>query len=634
VGAGGGRVPVIAQLGALRYRGVAGKTPRMGPVSCGMMLVALSLGGLSSRAHAFSSSSRFAAPVSGLETGAWGGGGGRWFTGSPGDGYACAVCHGDREGPFTVEGIPEVFEPGMEYVFEIAWPEDENGAVALEVVDASGRPAGSLVIEDDAPEARCPADSPATQAWPVGEREVVLTEACGARYQRVRWTAPTEGLEAFVYAAGVIGNRSGDPTGDATLTARFAMSRVGAPTPEAGSVSCATGGTSAGAWCAFGMLLLMRRRRSSSPSRSPHSPRIVVVLALALVVPSLAHAEDTVSASIYVRNDSDRTTVITPDLSASVRLGDRTTVRAGYTVDIWTSASIDVRTAATRAIREQRDELNAGLAHELDDITIGADYRFSHEGDYVAHGGGLVLRYRFADGNATLGARLSAAQDTVSRSGDDDFERRLGTLGALLTFTQNLDPKTLIQLAYELTRRDGFQASPYRFVGVGGDGRCAGSPLCVPETHPTLRIRNALAMRARRAFGERWSFGLDYRFYFDDWGLRGNTVLGTVGIVPSERSLVSLRYRFHHQNGATFYSPFYVIDDEVVPRFVTRDRELSPLFTHRLQVGYEHGFDLTDAGPELRMTFAVGGSTFKYLDFVGLDRVWALDFTLAAVVVL
>ena len=124
---------MIAQLGALRYRGVAGKTPRMGTVSCGMMLVALSLGGLSSRAHAFSSSSRFAAPVSGLETGAWGGGGGRWFTGSPGDGYACAVCHGDREGPFTVEGIPEVFEPGMEYVFEIAWPEDENGAVALEM---------------------------------------------------------------------------------------------------------------------------------------------------------------------------------------------------------------------------------------------------------------------------------------------------------------------------------------------------------------------------------------------------------------------------------------------------------------------------------------------------------------------
>ncbi|MCB9612677.1 MAG: DUF3570 domain-containing protein [Sandaracinus sp.] len=603
------------------------------------LFVALVATSLPTSAHAFSSSSRFAAPVSGLETGAWGGGGGRWFTGSPGDGFTCAVCHGEREAPFEITGIPDTWEPGSEHVIEITWPADQNGAVALEIVDADGRPVGTLSIEDDEPDARCPADAPATLAWPVGDREVVLTEACGARYQRVRWTAPSEGLEAFVYVAGVIGNRSGDPTGDATISERFATARVGAPTPEAASLGCATTDATSFPWVVLLVFVLARRGRSRpARARAPCARRRIrarhALLVAWLVLPALAHADDTVSASLFIRNDTDRTTVITPDVSASVRLGDRTTVRAGYTVDIWTSASIDVRTAATRAIREQRDELNAGLAHELDDVTLGADYRFSHEGDYVAHGGGLNLRYRFADGNATLGARLSAAQDVVSRSGDDDFERRLGTLGALVTFTQNIDPKTLVQLAYELTRRDGYQASPYRFVGIGGDGRCQDSPLCVPETHPGLRIRNALALRARRAFGERWSFGLDYRFYFDDWGLRGNTILGTLGIVPTERSLVSLRYRFHHQTAASFYAPFYLLDEDSVPRFVTRDRELSPLFTHRLQVGYEHGLDLSDAGPELRLTVAVGGSTFKYLDFVGLDRVWALDLTLAAVVVL
>ncbi|MEZ4248882.1 MAG: DUF3570 domain-containing protein [Polyangiales bacterium] len=603
------------------------------------LFTALVATSLPTSAHAFSSSSRFAAPVSGLETGAWGGGGGRWFTGSPGDGFTCAVCHGEREAPFEITGIPDTWEPGSEHVIEITWPADQNGAVALEIVDADGRPVGTLSIEDDEPDARCPADAPATLAWPVGDREVVLTEACGARYQRVRWTAPSEGLEAFVYVAGVIGNRSGDPTGDATISERFATARVGAPTPEAASLGCATTDATSFPWVVLLVFVLALRGRSRpARARAPCARRRIrarhALLVAWLVLPALAHADDTVSASLFIRNDTDRTTVITPDVSASVRLGDRTTVRAGYTVDIWTSASIDVRTAATRAIREQRDELNAGLAHELDDVTLGADYRFSHEGDYVAHGGGLNLRYRFADGNATLGARLSAAQDVVSRSGDDDFERRLGTLGALVTFTQNIDPKTLVQLAYELTRRDGYQASPYRFVGIGGDGRCQDSPLCVPETHPGLRIRNALALRARRAFGERWSFGLDYRFYFDDWGLRGNTILGTLGIVPTERSLVSLRYRFHHQTAASFYAPFYLLDEDSVPRFVTRDRELSPLFTHRLQVGYEHGLDLSDAGPELRLTVAVGGSTFKYLDFVGLDRVWALDLTLAAVVVL
>ncbi|HJL35612.1 MAG TPA: DUF3570 domain-containing protein, partial [Polyangiaceae bacterium LLY-WYZ-15_(1-7)] len=439
--------------------------------------------------------------------------------------------------------------------------------------------------------------------------------------------------------AAVAANRSGDPRGDGVALGRRALVREGAPAAEAavaeGCAVSAAGSDAdpdadpkgAGALALLLLALLALRRR-------PTIAALLALVGVALFSPRVARADE-VAAGLYVRADTDDITVVSPKLRANVRLGDRTTVGAGYAADIWTGASIDVRTAATRPIREQRDELTAHLAHELDDVTLGASYRFSHEGDYDSHGGALDATWRFAEGNATVRARLLAAQDVVGRAGDPDFERRLGTLGAHLVYTQNVDRLTLLQLAYELTRREGYQASPYRFVGIGGDGSCAGTAqLCVAEAHPGLRMRNAAVARFRRAFGERFSFGAAYRFYGDDWGLFGHTITAQLGVLPGERDLVTLRARFHGQDAASFYRARYEERPGERLRYVTRDRELGALFTTRVQLAWERTLDLTDAGPELQLTLAAAGTHLRYRDFVGLDQVWAVELTFAAVVLL
>src|SRR5687767_4603827 len=55
-------------------------------------------------AHAYS------APEAYAELAYQGGGEGRWFTGSPADGFGCGVCHtpaaGQREYPLYVQGLP------------------------------------------------------------------------------------------------------------------------------------------------------------------------------------------------------------------------------------------------------------------------------------------------------------------------------------------------------------------------------------------------------------------------------------------------------------------------------------------------------------------------------------------------
>lgn len=361
----------------------------------------------------------------------------------------------------------------------------------------------------------------------------------------------------------------------------------------------------------------------------------MLVFAVALLGhAATALAEEEVVAGVYVRTDTDQTQVISPYTDAQVRLGDRTVVNAGYAADIWTSASIDIRTAATRRVSEQRDQIAAGLEHELDAVSLRADYRYSHENDYVSHGGGLQATWRFAQNNATLRGRVNASFDSVGRSGDDGFDRSVSTLGAMAVFTQNLDAKSLVSVAYEISRREGYQASPYRFVGIGGDGALCGqgAQFCVPELHPNLRVRHAAAVRARRAFGL-LSLGLDYRFYYDSWQIASHTVILDGKLMPGEHTVLNLRYRFYRQGDAEFYEAQYD-DPGALPRFLTRDREMGALYSHRIALSIEQSFDVTQSGPELKATLGTSASRFTYDDFIGLNGVWAFDLTFALAVVL
>lgn len=302
---------------------------------------------------------------------------------------------------------------------------------------------------------------------------------------------------------------------------------------------------------------------------------------VALLCDGRAVAErDEVRVGTLIRTDTDGTHVVTPSARARVKLLDEDThVDAEYTADIWSSASIDIRTAATMRVDEQRDELNLGIDRRIEDFLVRGGYRFSVEPDYESHGGVLAGSADFADHNTTLELRLSAQYDAIGRSGDELFRREQTLVGTRLTWTQVIDPEMLIQGAYELIHVRGFQSSPYRFVGIGGDGRCGGTAQwCVPETHPNARIRHAIVARARRALGDALSVHADYRLYADDWGLWANTAALQINWVHDAHGLLALRYRMHNQTAASFYRSVYPMPEPgSTLRFVSRDRELSPL---------------------------------------------------------
>jgi hypothetical protein len=358
-------------------------------------------------------------------------------------------------------------------------------------------------------------------------------------------------------------------------------------------------------------------------------PAAILVFALGH---ARARADDALGSAIYVRTDTDHTVVVSPRARAHKQVLDDTAVDVTYTADVWTSASVDIRASASLPVTEQRDELEATVSHELTDLTLAGTYRFSVENDYTSHGGFATAAYDFADNNATLALNAFGLFDTVGRAGFPAFSHRLDTFGARLSFTQVIDPQMFGQLTYELAHLDGFQASPYRRVGLDGTGfGCMGASRCLDEHEPAVRTRHAAALVVRRALSDAFSVGATYRFIIDDWGLTSHTAMLDFGFALGAASLVTLRYRFYTQTGVRFYSRVYA-SPLAAGQYTTRDREQSPMHDQRLGLDWEQKAHVAQ-DLDLSITASVAGSRFKYDNFVGLADVYALELTLAVALV-
>jgi hypothetical protein len=151
----------------------------------------------------------------------------------------------------------------------------------------------------------------------------------------------------------------------------------------------------------------------------------------------------------------------------------------------------------------------------------------------------------------------------------------------------------------------------------------------VPEVNPGTRLRHALGAEARHAFSDHWSVGAAYRFYLDDWGVNSHTVRGELVWSADVDTLLALRYRLYTQGKADHYQPAYFAPQE----YVTSDKELSPLSSHRVALELDRTFDFPD-DRLLTTTLSFAPIYFSYSDFVPLDAITAFEINAALVLTL
>jgi hypothetical protein len=221
------------------------------------------------RARAFSDRQRFD------EASGTGGGGGRYFTGSPVDGYSCAVCHrGGPEPHVRIAGLPLAgYKPGATYNVEISWDNTPGWhAVQLEFIGRNALAAGKVSQFSEREldvRSRCGSQDMGDLADYLIEkdgRQVMGITGCGASTLRFHFTAPDAPDLAFS-ASVVLLNGDRLAEGDGVQDIKHVLRRSGEPAPSASS-SCSiarapdTAGWSPCAFLGLAALLAYRRRRA------------------------------------------------------------------------------------------------------------------------------------------------------------------------------------------------------------------------------------------------------------------------------------------------------------------------------------------------------------------------------------
>ncbi len=314
----------------------------------------------------------------------------------------------------------------------------------------------------------------------------------------------------------------------------------------------------------------------------------LVVVALVATV-GTAHADGVMSMrGVYYKERATR--VIQPMLDGSFTVGNAGLVNAHFLVDAITSASGAAGAENAQPFTENRYEAGGSYAHELKNLRLAVQGRFSDESDYTSLFGAVRGELDLAQKNTVLGLGVGAGHDTISRGaaqgpvspeiecspGDVRGECELTTMTMFASVTQILSKNAVAALTYDLARLDGYQANPYR--------QALTETGLVPERHPEERLRQAFAASLRYFVPATQTTLIGvYRYYQDDWDLHAHTPELRLVQQVSHTADAAVRYRFHTQDRAFFYRDRYPTGDVTMQEFLSDDVKLDAHSTHLVE---------------------------------------------------
>jgi hypothetical protein len=158
-----------------------------------------------------------------------------------------------------------------------------------------------------------------------------------------------------------------------------------------------------------------------------------------------------------------------------------------------------------------------------------------------------------------------------------------GSLNLNAEASQILSPTTLVKASYGFTWQAGELITPWNSVPIGCNPEvtlCLGR---VQERFPSSRLRHALyGLLAQHVPITQSTVRLGYRFYGDDFDVRGHTLETELYQYATARAYVRLNYRVHRQNAVYFWKrslPLVPVDPDA-PR--TADSDLAELWAHEV----------------------------------------------------
>ncbi len=327
-----------------------------------------------------------------------------------------------------------------------------------------------------------------------------------------------------------------------------------------------------------------------------------IAFAITVLLPMPLLADDSIRAGVtYFGEGSAKDApvhVIHPQVRYSQDLGPRLGLDLGYDADIVSGATpqvfgSDVITGATE-FKDTRHNGAGTLRFMSDFSTLSVGGGYAGENDYrsatltVAASTELFERNTRFDLSYThnfdkiCDAANSQNQELIERnalsSSDNCFEtssvvteRDLAIDTIQATWTQVLNPWTLIQVGVTSQLLHGFQSNPYRQVQLG--------PQAVQEHVPDIRNRFAYFARGKFAIKPvRGAFELRARGYADSWAIESLTGEAAWDQYITRTLSFRIRGRYYLQDSALFYRDGNLYRQSgATGAYWTGDRELSAL---------------------------------------------------------
>ena len=348
--------------------------------------------------------------------------------------------------------------------------------------------------------------------------------------------------------------------------------RVKVPTVALGNPVAAVAATS------------MRRKLSwQGRSIGQHASLLwaLTLLAAAIVLAQTASASaegELTLRGVYYKERATR--VEEPILDATSDVGDHGEITGNLAVDVITSASVAAG-ADAKAFTEKRYEAGGGYSHTIGRYRISGNGRYSTESDYVARYLGAGLTIDLAEKNTQLALGGGHSRDDISNAGAQSpfatlFEGEMKSTMAFLSLTQLVGPNSLVGVSADFSSISGFQSNPYR-LAITNQG-------LISERHPSERLRQAYAVTGRYFLAATATTLIGvYRYYRDDWAVRGHTPEVRVVQEVGDTVEASIRFRYHRQSRAYFYQDRYDTSDVMIQPFLTDDVKLSRFTTKTLE---------------------------------------------------
>ena len=285
---------------------------------------------------------------------------------------------------------------------------------------------------------------------------------------------------------------------------------------------------------------------------------------LLLLLSGSARADGEATTRYLLYADDDATTVSTALVDASVDLPFELSLGTQVLVDVVSSASVDVVSAATGRWTETRTEASARIGANVAKADLAASYTHSQENDWASHSMQIGAGREFLQRNLRLEASGALTLNQVGRAQDPNFAESMRVSSGQIGASQLIDARSRAGLSVGLQDVRGYQGSPYRYVTSLDGARML-------EKHPDKRQRTSISAYGLRSINRWLSVRANYRYYLDSWGVRSHTTALRLRFDLGDSLHLAIGARYYRQRAAEFYRETYAGP----LKHMSRDRELS-----------------------------------------------------------